>query len=283
MRMRTRARSAWLLLPIVVGGVAYAAVGSGTGENEASSDAAPSVVAAKAAKNPGVANAAASDAEAAHERKKIRLDPELATALYRVGLQPERLAAAGVEAAITDDLVVNVKTWLAEHPADLSQADDALFQATKTRDELVRKVRSGLASPDEIEACSNAAAAYISANAARTAKLEAIFNAGTQMLTSEQAILLNRLQTNAQAWNIPLEYLVLERTQEEWVRTRAALANEKISAKYGEDPDDEDQAHLATVRALNEVVAAKVSLDTNLGTITDAWEEAAAAAEGEGQ
>lgn len=270
----------WLLLPVVVGGVAFATVRAATG-NPGESDAAPPVAAAKA---PRPAHpAAASDAEAAHERKKIRLDPELATALYRVGLQPERLAAAGVGAAVTDDLVVNVKVWLAEHPADLSQADEALFQATKTRDELFRKVRSGLASQEEIEACSNAAAAYNSAAAARTAKLQTIFNEGTRVLTSEQAILLNRLQTNTQAWNIPLEYLVLEKTQEEWVRLRAALANEKISAKYGEDPDGDDQAHLATVRALNEVVTAKVNLDTKLGAITDAWEEAAAAAEGEGQ
>src|SRR5688572_4032529 len=125
MRMRTRARSAWLLLPVVVGGVAFATVGAGAGEGGTPSDTAPPVVAAKVAKNPGAANAA-SDAEAARERQKIQLDPELATALYRVGLQPERLAAAGVEATVTDDLVVNVKTWLAEHPADLSQADEAL-------------------------------------------------------------------------------------------------------------------------------------------------------------
>jgi len=277
--MRSRVRSALLLLPVVVGGVAFATVGSGAGEGGASSDAAPPVVAAKAAKNPGAANAAAPDAEASPERKKIRLDPELATALYRVGLQPERLAAAGVDATITDDLVVSVKSWLAEHPTALSQADEALFQATKTRDRLVRKVRSGLASQEEVAACQAVLADSDAAAAVRSVQLAAIFNAGTQGLALEQINLLARIHANQLAWELPLEYCVVDRTQQEWVDLRDALSNERISAKLGEEADTDLQALLGTVRASNEVAAAKVCLDTTLGAVKTAWEEAAAAPE----
>lgn len=267
--MRLDARNAWLLLPILGGGVAFATVRTGIGDRGESDAPAAAVVAAA-----GPKDAAARERG---EKKKIRLDPELATALYRVGLQPERLAAAGVEAAVTDDVVVNVKSWLAEHPATLSAADEALFEATKARDALFRKVRSGLASPEEIASCSTAKATFDAATAARASALASAFDAGTHGILQEQIVLLSLLQTNAAAWNVPLEYLVVERTQEEWVRLRSALANEKISAKYGEDPDGEDQAHLATVRAEHAVVTAKVNLDTKLGAITDAWEEAAAA------
>lgn len=272
--MRLDARNAWLLLPILGGGVAFATVRTGIGDRGASDASAAAMVAAA-----GPKDAAALERG---EKKKIRLDPELATALYRVGLQPERLAAAGVEAAVTDDVVVNVKSWLAEHPTSLIAADEALLEATKARDALFRKVRAGLASSEEVAGCQAAKATFDRATVARTALLDAAFAAGTRGLPKDQVDLLSRIQVNSAAWNIPLEYLVVDRTQEEWVRLRTALVNERISAEFGDAPDSDDQAYLATIRALFEVATVNVNLDTNLGAITDAWEEAAAVAE-EGQ
>ncbi len=270
-RMGSRMRSTWLLVPVLGGGAALAAVRSGAGDR-GDSDAIPVVAAAAKPAKPEATNK--TDA-----KQKIRLDPELATALYRVGLQPERLAATGVEAAVTDDVVLNVKSWIAEHPTSLREADDALFEATKARDALIRKVQSGLASRDEVAACQVAKADYDRVAAERAAKLKGVFDAGTRSLAKDQVDLVSRVHTNEAAWNVPLEYLVVDRTQEEWVHLRAALANEKISAKYGEDPDADDQAHLAEVRANQSVATARVNLETKLGEITAVWEAAAAADE----
>ena len=277
--MGSRVRSAWLLLPVVVGWVAFATVGAGTG-SPGESDAVPPVAAAKAAKAPRPGNpAAASDADAAYERKKVQLDPELATALYRVGLQPERLAAAGVAAAVTDDLVVSVKSWLAGHLTALADADVRYLTAMTNRDELVRRVVSGLAKPEEVAACQAAKAEFAGANADREELLTTLFNAGTYGLPQEQIGRLMRLHVNRIAWELPFEYCVVDRTQQEWVDLRDALANERISAKLGEEADGELQALLATVRANSDVATAKVNLDTALGAVKAAWEAAAAAAE----
>src|SRR5262245_8051939 len=206
-----------------------------------------------------------------------RLDPELATALYRVGLQPENLTAAGVPSTLADDVVIGVKIWLAQNTKALGDADQAFFDAITKRDQLVRLVQSGLASPDEIADCQVAKTDFDTKDLARKALLDVVFDAGTAPIVSEQKTLLSRFRVNQAAWSVPLEYMVLDRPQEEWVQVRQALANERISARYGEDPDPDDQAYLATVRADPAVSTAKVNLDTNLAAVKAAWEQAAAA------
>ena len=257
-------RMALVLVGIFGGGVTAGIVASPSGEGDRSSDSAP----------PGPAVPAAVPAPPGNEPP--RLDPELATALYRVGLQPENLTASGVASGVTDDVVVGVKTWLGQNTRALGDADQAYFDAITKRDQLVRLVQSGLASPEQIAECQVAKTDFDTKDAARKALLDTVFNAGTAPLLSGQKTQLARLRVNQSAWNVPLEYLVLDRTQEDWVHVRQALANERISARYGEDPDPDDQAYLATVRADPTVSTAKVNLDTNLGAVKAAWEQAAA-------
>jgi hypothetical protein len=205
----------------------------------------------------------------------IQLDPVLGPMLIRAGLAPENLAAAGVSSALADDVVIAVETWLGQNASTLSNSDARCFAAVTDRDALVRKVRSGLASGQEVADCPAACSEHDAAIAERTQILDTIRAAGCDVVTVEIENRLARLRVNAAAWNIPPEYLVTDRTQEEWVALRAALANERISAKYGEDPDPADQVLLATVRAEQEVATAKVNLDTNLAAVKAAWEEAA--------
>ncbi len=67
---------------------------------------------------------------------------------------------------------------------------------------------------------------------------------------------------------------MVNREQTEWVAVRDALANEKIAAKLGDTPDQAAQSALSTWRANGSVSAARVSLDTNLASVTTAWNNA---------
>jgi len=184
----------------------------------------------------------------------IQLDQDLVTILYRVGLQPENITAGGVTAAVTDE---------------------RLFTARTNQDRLIRLVQSGLGSPQDVVDCQLAIAEFTEATAARKALLDSAFDAGGVAVSSEVSACVERIKENGDAWNIPLEFLVLDRSQEDWVHLRAALANERISLKYGEEPDPDDQSYLAIERAKPEVVMAKVNLDTNLAAVKTAWEAAA--------
>lgn len=265
--MSWRVGFAWAALSAAVVSVAFATVRGSVGEGDDARPPGPAVVPPN---GPGELG------ERSEPGEPPPLDPELATALYRVGLQPENLAAAGVSATLADDVVAGVKVWLAQNPAGLPQTDERYFQAVTSRDALVRKVRSGLASTQEIVEGQDASGEFDAAEGARKQVLEALFTAGTVVLSTDQVAALSRIRVNQAAWNVPLQYLVVDRTQEEWVHVRAALANERISAKDGEDPDAEDQSYLAEVRADSAVAAAKTSLDTNLGAVKSAWEAAAA-------
>ena len=74
------------------------------------------------------------------------------------------------------------------------------------------------------------------------------------------------------AWTQPTPYLTVERTQEQWVALRDALANERISAEAGEAADDGAVALLEQVRSDPSVSAALANIDANLALITATWE-----------
>jgi len=125
---------------VLVAVVASAALAPAPGDRSGGNDAAPA----------GVGGAKAANAPA--KKKPPTLDANLVTALYRAGLQPEDLAAAGVSAESTTTLVGNVRTWLAQNASTLSNADSRLGSAVPAKESLWRKVQSGLASHDDVTA-----------------------------------------------------------------------------------------------------------------------------------
>ncbi|MEW6742606.1 MAG: hypothetical protein AB1486_07590 [Planctomycetota bacterium] len=200
---------------------------------------------------------------------------DLGTALLRVGLSAAELTTAGVSEAAVGAVVAGVEGYLLDHPTALAQADQGCFSAKNDADRLGALVRSGLASPGEVTACQQALADLASAESARQAVLDALLAAGAAELTDTQQQTLARLRANGAAWeSLPLPFLVLDRSQTEWVRLRAALANERIAAKNSEEPDAGDQTYLSTCRADDAVAAATTRLETNLVAVQAAWEDA---------
>jgi hypothetical protein len=209
------------------------------------------------------------------KKKPPTLDSNLVTALFRAGLQPESLAAAGVSAESTTTLVGNVKTWLAQNASMLSAADTRLGSAVPAKEALWRKVQSGLGSHDDVTSLDAAVTEFNAALAGQASTVSAMFDAGTASLSSQTKATLALERTSQLAWGLPMQYLVKDRSQADWVALRDALDNERVSAKLGEDPDQAMQALLATVRADSAIATAKTSLDTKLGAVTAAWEAAA--------
>jgi hypothetical protein len=192
----------------------------------------------------------------------------------RAGLDAKALAAAGVSAQATSTIVTNINAYLLDHGNDLSLADSAYAGARTESDRLQRKIQSGQGSQEEISSYQTQAAALATATTSRQAALDAIFNAGAANLSEAQKTTLATIRTNRASWDSPLEFLTVERSQQEWVHLRDCLTNERVALEYPETLDQGMQAELATWRANQAVAAAIASQGANLSAVTNAWNTA---------
>jgi hypothetical protein len=198
---------------------------------------------------------------------------ELRTALLRCGLGAEALAAAGCTAQETSALVDAFSEAMASQPSALEQKDAAYASARVTKEELERKVATGLATPEQITALGTAKSTLASAESARAQLLNGFFEGATAHLSAAKIATLSMLRANA-AHELPIEFLVKERSQAEWLAIRKALNNERICAKYGDPPDAAKQAALATWKSDATVSAAKSACTSGLASVQDAWDAA---------
>ncbi len=193
--------------------------------------------------------------------------------LRRAGLDPRALAAAGLSSQAATSVVQAAAAHVAQHGGDLTAADTAFLTAKPAADRLERKVQSGTATQEEIAAYPNQRAAANTAAAQRTAALDALFSAATANLTAPARATLGKIRAN-QGWQLPIEYLVADRTQAQWVALRDALAGERYCAEYHETLDAGVQTLLAGVRADGAVATATTGLATNSDSIGSAWASA---------
>lgn len=201
------------------------------------------------------------------------ISPAVSDAMHAVALTPETLAAAGVSPARLDGVVANVREHLAEEGFALQAAREEAA-AAKTRFELLlRRVRGASGTPADVAALSAARAELRAADARLRAALDACFAAGTAGLEPSQVLTLRRIRAN-QGWEIPVQHLVVDRTEAEWVALREALANERISQAFGEAADEESHRRVLQSSGSPAVAAASVGLSSNLTAMQEAWREA---------
>ncbi len=195
----------------------------------------------------------------------------LGVVLHRTALTPEALAAAGLGEAGTMSVGGAAQLANAGLATSLRELDHAVGQARNARDAAERKIQSGKASPEEVAAFPGLEQAFAATSAARDTAVNGLFAAATEGLNSTQRATLTAIRANAH-WKLPTEFLVVERTEAEWVELRAALANERIAARNEEAPNQQCQALLGTARANSAVAAAKTALDTNLTVVKQSWD-----------
>ncbi|MCL4743430.1 MAG: hypothetical protein KJZ54_14635 [Phycisphaerales bacterium] len=200
---------------------------------------------------------------------------ELAAALHRVGLAPERLAAAGLTVVETTALVQNAAAHLdGERFLALQQAEAASRDAGRDVQRLERLARSGRATENDLGDLATARAALAAAETALNAALGALSDAAADGLAGPKAARLATLRANA-VWDLPVQYLAAPRGEAEWVALRDALANLRISARLGEDPHQGCSTLVAQCDADSGVANAKAALDANLAAVESAFNAAA--------
>lgn len=200
-------------------------------------------------------------------------DVDLPVVMIRAGLDAKALAAAGVSSGSIAAVVQAAANAAGEQASALATADANYASNRATADRLQRRIQSGHGDQEDVTAYQAACTARDSAATARETALAAIITGATAGLSSGQRSTLATIRAN-RSWNLPLEFLVVNREQAEWVAVRDALANEKIAAKLGDEPDAASQTALGVWRANQAVAAARVSLDTNLAALTTAWNTA---------
>jgi hypothetical protein len=192
----------------------------------------------------------------------------------RAGLDAKALAAAGVSAQSTATIITNVNAYLVDHGTDLSLADNTYASARTESDRLQRKIQSGQGTQEDVSSYQAQVAALSAATTQRQVSLDAIFLAGTANLSEGQRATLSTIRTNRAAWDSPVEFLTVNRTEVEWVRLRDSLTNERVAVEFPDNLDQQMQAELASWRANQSVAAAIASVGANLSAITTAWNSA---------
>ncbi len=204
-------------------------------------------------------------------------DPELLdveVAFHRVHFGPDALAAAGVTGGQVAGMASDVTTQMIDNPGDLDGAQAAYVAAKIDVDELERKIRAGLASSAEIASLPAKQATLAAAIASLDAELDEVATAAVADLVTAVQNTLATIRANAANWDLPAQYLVINRTEAQWVQLRDALAHERITTRLGEDQDAATMAFLATIRADPAVVLATLNLDTNGAAVESAWASA---------
>jgi len=182
--------------------------------------------------------------------------------LLRLGLGADTLAAAGINAQQASTLAAAVENNYAA--ATLESRDEAFIAAKRAHDQLRRKVQSGKGTGQDVTALRDSEAALSQAGTARESYLASLRTAALATVTTEQATLVNRIRANSK-WHLPVQYLVLDRSEADWVALRSALEEEFPQAT---------QTFLAAADSQSDVATAKVSHDSSIAAVQTAWNSA---------
>lgn len=205
-----------------------------------------------------------------HSTASAPTSTQLGVALYQAGLDPEALAAAGVQAAQVPTFIAEADTVLTNRLDQLILAQQDHAQAQRQVQQLRRAIRAGVAEEGAVAALATAESNAATAQATLDSIEDELFAVATNHLESNQISLLGTIQSNRR-WHLPIQYAVRDRTEPEWVALRNALANVRISNQAGEEPDPASSALVAGENSRPDVAQAAVYLDTRLSAIQAAF------------
>lgn len=200
---------------------------------------------------------------------------QLRLAMSAAGLSPQSLTAAGVTSEVEVVAVVNrVKNHLAGSPEAVKAAFEAMGTARQAVADLERSIQSGTAGGEALQALGAARTNLQTAIGNRDTVIAGIYNAGVNNLDETQRTVLARIRNNGENWNCPTEFLVIDRSEPNWVTLVAELAHERIAAKRGTAVDQDVQAALTVARNEPTVSLALSRLATSLAGVQQTWDAA---------
>ena len=186
-----------------------------------------------------------------------------------LGLSPDALAAAGLNAEMAAQIKENLQAHLTGNGAGLAAAIDAWGAAHRDADLAHRAVQS---SKGTVENMTAKQAALASALSAKNSALNAATAAALDQFDANIVTTLARIKAN-RPYNVPVQYLLVDRTDEQWRQLRDALSHRKTREHLGREMDADAVTIIANADAQPATVAAAAAVSENLTGIQQAMEQ----------
>ena len=138
---------------------------------------------------------------------------------------------------------------------------------------MFRVVRTGQATAQQLTDYQSAVTDLTGAKSDRADVLDALFDAGVASLSQAKKDTLATIRGN-RGFKVATQFLVVDRSETDWLALKAALAHERIAAELGDSVDSEVATLLSSARADSAVADAKSSLDSSLAALESAWDDA---------
>lgn len=209
--------------------------------------------------------------DASNEAPALTLDSGVEVLLLRLGFGPRAVAAIGLEGSGLQTVLATHQDALEAVLEGLAARDGAYSQAKLEVDTLRRKVRSGLATPEEVLALAAAKQSLQEASAAREGFLDAVFETVCEHLPQALREKLVRIRANRRWNHLPIQYLVTERTEAEWILLRDALAAKRTHERVGDGVPQAALDLLGLCDADGSVSAALANRNANLPGVQASW------------
>jgi hypothetical protein len=193
--------------------------------------------------------------------------------MAHLNFSPSALAAAGVSAQETSALVANARQYMTDNPGELASATDSLQAAQSDADRLSRLVQSGQATQEDRAALETALSSLNTAMAARSSAAASLRTAAEASLSQAKQDALSTMRSNL-GRKLPLKYLVVNRSDADWVALREAIANDQQASAASVDPDPACHQRLLDANGIAATSTASQNLVTLLGDVTTAFHTA---------
>lgn len=202
----------------------------------------------------------------------LTMDSSVEVMLLRIGIDQEVLAAAGLNGAAVQSALAAEEADLEAAVVTLASHDAAVADARRETDALRRKVKSGLATDEEVSQLATAKATLETATAAREAFLDGVCVGLCGEVSDGATTTINTvLSTPDWVKKLPVEYRNAERTDAEWLAIRDALASKKTHEQMGFEVPEEATSYLATLSADGNVSTTKTTCETNIASVQSTW------------
>lgn len=198
---------------------------------------------------------------------------EVASTMHRCGLEPETLAAAGIDATGTTALVGRFITSFVANEGALVVADDNVATWRRESDRLRRLIRSGREEDGDVAALQAAEAALATAEASRDAVLDTLIDDAEDGLSDSARLTLSSIRANARP-GLPMHFNVVAWDDAGFVSLRDTLSIIRIAEDQGETPPIAVTDRLDDWEAIPAVSTAAARLNVLLPAVTAAWETA---------
>ena len=184
---------------------------------------------------------AAVNVDADYSEPPVELGPinvHLQDALYRAGLDPEALAAAGITPSQVGAMCEALREDIVMVQPILDGADAGVASARTDVGRLGRLVRSGKGSPEDVASLAQRKTDCDAALAERENCMNHFHEAACAGLTEAQRTALRNIRKNRK-WKAPVPYLVVNRSPEEWMALEENLDIERIETRWGLEVPEE--------------------------------------------